>query len=258
MSNLLKRKLKLDENSAIETKIKKIKSNTIENCVDLIYINHENRLREEFFNKKCLDLSKHLLNKYLVRKLDDSKYLIGKIVEVEAYLGGSDRASHTYNNKQTDRLKAMYMPAGTAYVYNIYGIYCCLNVSSQEPGAGVLIRALEPVHGFDQMRLLRNLDETKNAKHLANGPSKLCIAMNITKNLFNQIDLAKSKDMWLQEPISAEIKTADKSDLKIVSCKRIGIDYAGEEAMNKLYRFYIQNNVHVSVKSKSEIILTDN
>lgn len=225
------------------------------------------RLKGEFFNEDCLTLSKNLLGKYLIRKLtktldqnSNTEYLIGRIVEVEAYLGGDDKASHTYNNKLTDRLKAMYMKAGTAYVYNIYGCYCCLNISSKEPGAGVLIRALEPIYGIDIMKIHRHktasksLSEKNVLKNLTNGPSKLCISMNITKNVFNQVDLAESDSLWLQDSSelinSLELKN---KNFQTVSATRIGINYAGEEAINKLYRFYIKDNIHVSVKSKNPI-----
>jgi 3-methyladenine DNA glycosylase Mpg len=127
MAKVFKRKLKIDENN--------ININTSEpGVINLEQVNNANRLGEEFFSKKCLNLSKHLLNKYLIRNLGISEYAIGKIVEVEAY-----------------------------------------------PGAAVLIRALEPVHGLDKMRLHRSLDEAKSAKLLANGPSKLCIGMNIPR-----------------------------------------------------------------------------
>jgi DNA-3-methyladenine glycosylase len=186
MSKTLKRKLKNDPNTNAERKKSKPESPYL-TSVDRI--SSDSRLGETYFNKACLDLSRSLLNKYLIRRLENSQFLVGKIVETEAYLGGSDRASHTYNNKSTDRVKAMYMKAGTAYVYNIYGMYCCLNISSQEPGAAVLIRGLEPVHGIDQMRLKRKLDDVKATKLVANGPSKLCMALGITKRLFNQVDL---------------------------------------------------------------------
>lgn len=249
--------------SEVESKNKKIKSAkeakraprtsvVDESIVKLAEIGFDKRLTSEFFELDCLTLSRRLINKYLVRKLDNDELVVGKIVEVEAYLGGSDRASHTYNNKMTDRLKAMYMKAGTAYVYNIYGMYCCLNISAKEPGAGVLIRALEPVYGLGHMRKNRNLSQEKKEWELANGPSKLCIAMNISKKLFDQVDLASSSDMWLQDGSNIlSIVPVDESN--VVKAKRIGIDYAGEEAINQLYRFYVSGSKFVSVRSKEEV-----
>lgn len=72
----------------------------------------------------------------------------GRIVETEAYLGVDDKACHAYGDKRTERTRAMYMEEGTAYVYQIYGMYNCLNISSSELGGAVLIRALDPVEGI--------------------------------------------------------------------------------------------------------------
>lgn len=189
--------------------------------------------------------------------------LIGKIVEVEAYLGGDDKASHSFNNKVTERCKAMFMKPGTAYVYNIYGCYCCFNISAREPGAGVLIRALEPIEGFESMKLNRNLNENLKAtlnsrnflKILTNGPSKLCLAMNITKNLFNELDLSVCDSLWVQQSIENFSSKEPQQKFKIISAKRIGIDNYGKEAANKLYRFYIKDNFFVSIKSKEPVEL---
>lgn len=70
-------------------------------------------------------------NKVLVRKLTDGTELRGRVVETEAYLGGEDKASHSAGGKRTERNTAMFMKPGTIYVYPIYGIYLCMNVSSQ-------------------------------------------------------------------------------------------------------------------------------
>lgn len=92
-----------------------VKSNDLQ---EILLNSNTYRLRSDFFNADCLDLSKSLLNKYLVRKIEvsDNQYAltIGKIVETEAYLGSTDKASHSYNDKQTDRTKAMYMQPGSA------------------------------------------------------------------------------------------------------------------------------------------------
>jgi DNA-3-methyladenine glycosylase len=212
------------------------------------------RLKADFFDDTCLSLAKKLLNKYLLRKVEYSPgrfaLLAGRIVETEAYLGELDAASHSFGNKQTERTKAMFMKAGTAYVYNIYGVYCCLNVSSREPGAAVLVRALEPVYGLDLMRLARN--SPKQDKDLTNGPSKLCQSMRITKDLFNQVDLNVNEDLWLQDELFMDGRFFANADFKVIEAKRIGIDYAGAEAVNQLYRFYIKDNKCVSVRAKEE------
>lgn len=124
-------------------------------------------------------------------------------------------------------------------------MYCCMNVSAKEAGAGVLIRALEPIHGIETMK--SNRKQKPDLKTLTNGPSKLCLAFNITKNEFNQTDLESNQDIWIQDQIGQTTE-----EFTTIKAKRIGIDYSGEEAINKLYRFYIRNNKFVSIKSKIE------
>jgi DNA-3-methyladenine glycosylase len=204
----------------------------------------KNRLDFTFFDQYCLTLSEALLGKILVRRDDSTGTLIRcKIVEVEAYLGGTDKASHSYGYKRTEKNEAMYMPPGTCYVYNIYGIYCCMNISSKEPGGGVLIRALEPIEGVDCMKLNRKIIKDKfKLAELTSGPSRLCQALNITKDKFNKVDLVTSNLLWLEDTTE---------ELIIGTAKRINIDYAGEEAINKLYRFFIRENQFVSGPKKA-------
>ncbi|KAL3876851.1 hypothetical protein ACJMK2_034636 [Sinanodonta woodiana] len=247
----------LDENSSPSKSISELKSsaeNTTfdsnssgSNSSEEISASHmSGRLSFAFFNRPCEELAKALLGKKLVRMIDD-KRVSGRIVETEAYLGTVDKAAHSYKGKRTDRNAAMFMPPGTAYVYNIYGMYCCMNISSQGEGAAVLLRALEPVEGLETMDSLRACGRItsvlkKNGKGLCNGPSKLCQALGIKKDTINKVDLTVSKDIWLEEGEAVE----DKSILK---CKRININYA-EEWVDKPLRFYIQENPFVSVKDK--------
>ncbi|XP_019721872.1 DNA-3-methyladenine glycosylase [Hippocampus comes] len=93
------------------------------------------RLREDFFTQPCVALAKAFLGKVLVRRCEDGTELRGRVVETEAYLGGEDKASHSAGGKRTERNTAMFMKPGTIYVYPIYGIYLCMNVSSQGDGA---------------------------------------------------------------------------------------------------------------------------
>ena len=99
------------------------------------------------FNKSGIDLAKYLLRKIVIRVLDTGEKLAGRIVETEAYLGEIDKACHTNGGKKTAKTEAMYMEPGTAYVYFMYGMYICLNISSADQGGCVLIRALQPVQG---------------------------------------------------------------------------------------------------------------
>jgi DNA-3-methyladenine glycosylase len=231
------------------------------------------KLTREFYARDTLQVAKDLLGKILVHEVNGVK-LKGKIVETEAYIGSIDKACHAYGGKRTPRCETLYAMPGIAYVYFIYGMYHCFNVITKEEGSpeGVLIRAIQPIEGLQEMSTLRfNKDygELTKAqfKNLSSGPSKLCIAMNINK-ANNKQDLC-ANELYIEEPeemIGTEKKDKnllpekfrllfhDKSleKFEIVAAKRIGIDYA-EEAKDFLWRFYIKNNPWVSVKQKKEI-----
>ena len=189
------------------------------------------RLQRDFFNRNTQVVAKELLGKYLVRKTNKGE-LIGKIVEVEAYLGPNDKACHCYNYKKTEKTKVMYMQPGTIYVYYIYGMYFCLNVITEPEGipCAVFIRQLYPIDGIDLMKENRRAKIGKNYKNLTDGPSKLCMAMNITKEEFNGKDSC-SPDSKLFFTLGEKV-----NDNEIISNKRIGIDYA-EEDKDLLLRF---------------------
>lgn len=194
------------------------------------------RLGEEFYNKGALDLAKDLLGKIIVRKID-GKVLKARITETEAYIAAIDKACHAYGGKKTERTEPLYSKAGIAYVYFIYGMYHCFNIISGKEGEaeGVLIRAIEPIEGIEQMafnRFKKTISELSNyqKKNFTNGPSKLCIALNIDKNE-NWLDLTSSDEMYL-------IDDEENKKYEIKESKRIGIDYA-EEAKDFLWRFYI-------------------
>ncbi|XP_067874058.1 DNA-3-methyladenine glycosylase [Heterodontus francisci] len=202
------------------------------------------RLPSGFFNRPCVALAKEFLGQVMVRKFPDGSEVKGRIVETEAYLGGEDQASHSRGGRQTPRNAAMFMNPGTMYVYQIYGVYYCLNVSSQGDGAAVLLRSLEPLQGLDAMRQLRSKRRKETGKplkdhELCNGPSKLCQAFDITRT-FDRGDLATGTEIWM-EPGPEIINGAD-----VVSTSRIGIGYAGEW-VGKPLRFYIKGNKCVSV-----------
>ncbi len=202
------------------------------------------KLTKEFYARETLQVAKELLGKILVHEVNGVK-LKGRIVETEAYIGSIDKACHAYGGRKTPRLEALYGRPGIAYVYFIYGMYYCFNVITKEEGfpEGVLIRAIEPLEAIDVMTMLRFkkvCSELTKAqiKNLTSGPSKLCIAMGINKEN-NKQDLCFS-ELYIED-------IAEKVD--IVEAKRIGIDYA-EEAKDFLWRFYIKNNMWVSIKQK--------
>lgn len=185
----------------------------------------------------------------MVRHLGDGTELRGRIVETEAYLGPEDQAAHSRGGRQTPRNRGMFMRPGTLYVYLIYGMYFCMNVSSRGDGACVLLRALEPLGGLEVMRQLRHTVRKGAAsralkdRELCSGPSKLCQALAIDKS-FDQRDLATDEAVWLERGPSGSGEPA------VVAAARVGIGHAGEWAQKPL-RFYIQGSPWVSVVDRA-------
>lgn len=184
------------------------------------------KLNREFYNRNTIIVARELLGKELIHHAHGITH-IGKIVEVEAYLGQNDLASHS-SKGLTQRNRIMFGPPGYAYVYMIYGMYHCFNVVTEATnvGAAVLIRAIEPVININQR---------------SNGPGLLCKAMNITREQ-NGWDLLDNA-LYLQEP-------REQKTIEIMESARIGVDYAKEWAYKPL-RFYIRENLYVSkIKKK--------
>ena len=199
---------------------------------------------KEFYNRSAIDVANDLLGKVLVREVD-GRILKGKIVETESYIGAIDKACHAYNGRRTKRTEVLYSDCGVAYVYFIYGLYHCFNVVTNEKDVAeaVLIRAIEPLNEFDYISRVRYKKQFKELsktqiKNLTNGPSKLCLAYLIDKDL-NGDKLYEQGKIYLEE--------SEENDFEIVKTKRIGIDYA-EEAKDFLWRFYIKNNNFISKK----------
>lgn len=210
----------------------------------------EKRLERDFFTTDALELSRRLIGKIMVHETPLGK-VRGMITETEAYMGVEDKGSHTYGGRRTERTEPMFHIGGTSYVYFIYGMYNCVNVTAGADGIpmAALIRMVEPVdeasrsimeqfrmEDMQRRRAAREKRKAENAKempaslkkHLADGPGKLCIAMHITK-ADNDIDMAVSREFYLTEGIEVE-------ESRILAGKRIGIDYA-EEAADYLWRF---------------------
>jgi DNA-3-methyladenine glycosylase len=181
------------------------------------------KLDRSFYDRDPTQVAQELLGKLLVRVIDGVER-VGRIVEVEAYLGPHDLAAHSARGL-TPRTRVMFGPPGHAYVYLIYGIYNCMNVVTQAEGtaSAVLLRALEPV---------------RNLSARTQGPGLLCRALEIDKRL-NGHDLL-SENFFI---------AADEPALRfaIVRRPRIGVDYAGIWA-RRLLRFYIRGNPYVSRK----------
>ena len=138
-------------------------------------------LTRAFFDRPCLEVAPDLVGVHLMRKLPDRTTLIGRIVEVEAYLGdGTDPGSHSHRG-ETPRNRSMFGAPGRLYAYRIYGIHTCLNVVCEPAGRGaaILLRALEPLEGIDAMRRHRGLCDRQSAREIARGPGRLAQALGI-------------------------------------------------------------------------------
>lgn len=204
------------------------------------------KLTREFYSRDAREVAKELLGKVIVHKVDGVT-LKGKIVETEAYIGSIDKACHAFGGKRTERLEPLYGESGITYVYFIYGKYFCFNVitGKKEVPEGVLIRAVEPLEGIEQMAKLRfnkslkDLTKTQK-KNLTSGPSKFCMAFNIDKRS-NMQDLCEDK-LYIEQ-------YTEEEQFTLIEAKRVGIDYA-EEAKDFLWRYYIDESIWVSLRKK--------
>jgi DNA-3-methyladenine glycosylase len=192
------------------------------------------KLPRAFYLRPTLTVAKELLGKHLVRKATGLS-MIGRIVEVEAYLGGKDPASHAYRGK-TSRNEVMFLEGGHLYVYFTYGMHYCANVVTEEEGIGhaVLLRAVEPVEGIEAMKRNRNAGRSgKSPTGVTNGPAKLCQALAIGRDE-NGTDLG-GDTIFLTEGVDVP-----RRDIR--SSPRIGVS----KGVRHPWRFYIKNNAWVS------------
>lgn len=193
-------------------------------------------VERSFFSRyDTVQLAQKLIGMRLVN-VTDGGITSGRIVETEAYLK-DDPACHASRGK-TLRNSSMFLEAGRAYVYFIYGMYYCFNVVSGEEGIGeaVLVRALEPEMGIPLMKSRRGTEDESN---LTNGPGKICVALGIDRSL--------DKHALWEEPLYIE-ECDNGVKLDIACSPRIGVR-DGKEA--KL-RFYLKSNGHVSRRSVNE------
>jgi DNA-3-methyladenine glycosylase len=199
------------------------------------------RLDRGFYLQGAVPLAKALLGKTLVH-VTGGAVVGGLIVETEAYAGREDAACHAYKRQKPSgkhRTDVMFGPGGHAYVYLIYGMYHCFNVvanAENEPEA-VLIRALEPVEGISVMKERRKIQDVKK---LCNGPGKLSVALNITREQ-NGVDLC-GDSLFI---IEAESVPANR----VLATPRINVDYAADAALLP-YRFVIQDSEFLSVRQR--------
>jgi DNA-3-methyladenine glycosylase len=208
------------------------------------------RLGAAFYNNDTLTVAQQLLGCELVHETPEGM-TAGIIVETEGYVTG-DPACHAYR-RQTTRNAAMFGPAGTLYVYQIYNHYNCINVVTSPEGVGeaVLIRALEPTEGIELMADRRNEafktgferyrnntvdpSTTKGFRNLCNGPGKLTIALGISRQRDNNSSLLTDA-IYIRGPI--------QTGFDMVTTTRIGLT----QGVDLPYRYYINDNPFVSKK----------
>jgi DNA-3-methyladenine glycosylase len=201
------------------------------------------RLNRDFYIRNTILVARDLLGKILVRK-EGKKLYKGIIVETEAYINSKDQGAH-FSKGLTDRTRIIDEVGGHIYIYNIYGMYQLFNIVTEKKGVhgAVLLRAIEPIEGIEEMYKNRYKMEFNNPPrrkliNMSNGPAKLVMAMNISKNEFYGADLVTDNRIWVED--------APKLSLdQIARSKRINIDYA-EIGRDYLLRFYVKDNPYVS------------
>ncbi len=196
-------------------------------------------LPEKFYNRQDVTrIAKELIGKLLVTRLDD-QLTSGRIIETEAYAGVIDKASHAYGGRRTRRTEIMFGPPGFAYVYLCYGIHHLFNIvtNRQDVPHAVLIRALEPVEGIDLM--VERSNKVLADYTLTRGPGNVSKALGI-RTSHTGMSLS-SDELFLAD----DGFRYDEQD--ILASPRIGVDYAGEDALLP-YRYFVRNNRYVSGK----------
>ncbi len=187
--------------------------------------------RSFYLRPDVVQIAKELLGKHLFTKLNGT--LTGGIItETEAYAGIIDRASHAFGGRRTARTEIMYSEGGTAYIYLCYGIHSLFNVVTNDKNVphAVLIRAIYPTHGIKKMMERRNMIEQK--KNLSAGPGTVSQSLGIH---FSDSGLSLlEKKIWIED----KGITVNKKDIK--ASARIGVDYAGTDALLP-YRFVLDS-----------------
>lgn len=192
-------------------------------------------LGPEFYLEADVEaVARKLLGKGLFTRKNDV-LTGGMITEVEAYSGSDDKACHAYNGRLTARNRTMYRSGGTAYVYLCYGMHLMLNVVTNVEGKAdaVLIRALEPILGVETMLERRKLKRLE--PRLTAGPGALAAALAVERS-------DDGKPLWSDDLFIADVGV---NEFSVGRSKRIGVEYAGEDAL-LLRRFFVLGNPFVS------------
>ena len=203
------------------------------------------KLQRQFYNRDTVTVAKDLLGKLLVRMVDGTP-LVGRITETEAYVGPVDKACHAYHYRRTPRTETLFAPPGTAYIYLIYGMHCCLNFVTEPEGepSAVLLRSVEPVYGADticQARFGSSIDQMTpyQRKNFMNGPGKVCKGLFLSTNE-NAMDLTGDELFLCNDPEDIGLPSPPLPAGEVICCgPRIGVDYAGEDK-DLPWRFWLK------------------
>lgn len=192
------------------------------------------KLPRSFYLQPTLKVARGLLGLYLVKKVGRHR-LIGRIVEVEAYLGSKDPASHAFRGK-TARNAVMFRQGGHLYVYFTYGMHYCSNVVTEKEGIAhaVLLRAVQPVEGIEIMKRNRGLRQVSHLTLICGGPARLCQAFGMGRK-DNGTDLCGNSIWIARDPGS-------KERLQVAHSTRVGIKVG---ALHR-WRFFLKGNSYVS------------
>ncbi len=192
--------------------------------------------KDFYLRTDVVSVARDLLGKLICTRVNN-EVTKGIITEVEAYNGVQDRACHAYGGRLTGRTQVMFEEGGIAYVYLCYGMHHLFNVVVSHPHdpKAILVRSIEPLSGGGVM-LMRRKPSGRIDRSLTNGPGKLTKALGI--NISNNGMALDSEELWIENHLNI-------SDNDIVTTTRIGISYAGEDALLP-YRFYIKGNEFVS------------
>jgi DNA-3-methyladenine glycosylase len=220
------------------------------------------RATHQILDQPTLDVASALLGWHLVRD-DATGRRVARIVELEAYIGEEDRASHARFGR-TGRNEAMYGPPGRAYVYLVYGMHDCLNIVTEPAGvpAALLVRAVEPLEGIERMRAARELRARTRRRaagpagpatneprrgasrvpddRLAAGPGLVCATFDLDRTLTGHDLFDETAQIRIVAPPPGDAAPA------IVATPRIGIGYAGEPWTDVPWRLSIASNASVS------------
>lgn len=200
-------------------------------------------LPQSFFLGDTVEIARSMVGKYLIRQYGGVT-LAARITETEAYVGRMDKACHAYHYRRTKRTETLFAPPGTAYVYLIYGMHCCLNFVTEPEGepSAVLIRGLEPRYNADIIAENRFGRKTESLsayqkKNFLNGPGKVCAGLSIDRSL-NGLPHGSSALFLCERLSDAGLPHREEAPAPVRAGRRVGIDYA-EEAAEFPWRFYL-------------------